>query len=115
MFGAEFVAMKIGMELLSVLRYKLGIVGVEIYGTSFIYINNMPVIHNTHCPESTLNKNSNSIFYHVIRDSVVMVESITAHIGNNENIAYLSTKVLYGWKRNHMVRNIFYDIYDDEH
>ena len=75
----------------------------------------MSVIHNTQNPESTLDKKSDSICYHVMRESVAMGESITAHIGTNENITYLATKVLYGGKRNHMVRNILYNIYDDEH
>ena len=88
---------------------------LEISGTLFIYGNNMSVIHNTQCPESTLNKKSNSICYHAMRESVAIGESITAHIGTNNNITDLGTKVLYGGKRNHMVRNILYDIYDDAH
>ena len=40
-FGAEFVAMKIGMELLRGLQYKLRMMGVPIDGPSSIYGNNM--------------------------------------------------------------------------
>ena len=47
MFGAEFVAMKQGMEALQGLRYKLRMMGVQINGTSYIYGDNMSVIHNT--------------------------------------------------------------------
>ena len=72
------------------------------------------MIHNTHLPESTLNKKSNSICYHVMRESVAMGNSITEHIGTNENIADLATRFLYGGKWKHMVRNILYDIYDDD-
>jgi hypothetical protein len=39
-FGAEFVAMKIGMESLSGLQYKLLIMGVEIFGPLYIYGDN---------------------------------------------------------------------------
>jgi len=46
-FGAEFVAMKIGMESLRGLRYKLCMMGVGISGPSYIYGNNMLVIYNT--------------------------------------------------------------------
>ena len=73
----------------------------------------MSVIHNTHRPESTLNKKSNSICYHVMRESIAMGESLTGHIGMAENIVDLATKVLYGGKRKYMVSNILYDIYDD--
>jgi hypothetical protein len=47
MFGAEFVAMKQGMEALQGLRYKLRMMGVQINGPSYIYGDNMSVIHNT--------------------------------------------------------------------
>jgi hypothetical protein len=46
-FGAEFVAMKIGMESLRGLCYKLCMMGVGISGPSYIYGNNMLVIYNT--------------------------------------------------------------------
>jgi hypothetical protein len=55
-FGAEFVAMKLGMESLRGLRYKLRMMGVPIFGPSLIYGDNMSVIHNTQRPESTLKK-----------------------------------------------------------
>ena len=38
---------------------------------------------------------------------------ITAHIGTNENVGDLATKVLYGQKRRYMVSQLLYDIYDD--
>ena len=68
-FVAEFVAMKHGVEVTRVLRYKLGMMGVSIVTPTYIYGDNMPVIHNTQRPESTLKKKSNSICYHVIRES----------------------------------------------
>ena len=65
-FGADFVAMKQGMEDLRGLRYKLRMVGVRISGPTYIYGDNMSVIHNTQRPESTLRKKSNSICYHAV-------------------------------------------------
>ena len=63
-FGAEFVAMKHGMETLCGIRYKLHMMGVPISGPSYIYGDNMSVIHNTQRPESVLKKKSNQICYH---------------------------------------------------
>jgi hypothetical protein len=63
-FGAEFVALKTGIETLRGLRYKLRMVGVPISGPTYVYGDNMSVIHNTQRPESTLKKKSNSICYH---------------------------------------------------
>ena len=68
MFRAEFVALKKGMEDVCGLLYKLRMMGVRIIGPTYIYGDNMSVIHNTHCPESTLRKKSNSIFYHTVRE-----------------------------------------------
>ena len=55
-----------------------------ISGPSYIYDNNMLVIHNTQRPESMLKKISNSICYHAVRESVAMGESLTGHTGTNK-------------------------------
>ena len=55
-FGAECVAMKQGVEALRGIRYKLRMMGVPIDGPTFVYGNNMSVVHNTSKPESRLKK-----------------------------------------------------------
>jgi hypothetical protein len=35
------------------------------------------------------------------------------HIGTNKNVGDLAMKVLYGQKRQYMVSQLLYDIYDD--
>ena len=114
-FGAEFVAMKTGLDRLRGLRYKLRMMGVDIDGPNYISGDNMSVIHNTQRPDSVLKKKSSSICYHAIRESVAMGESLTTHIPTLQNPADLLTKVLYGAKRQSHVRNILYDIYDDHY
>ena len=71
-FGAEFMAMKCGMETLHGLRYKLCMMGVPLLGLSYIYGDNMSVIHNTQCLESTLKKKSNEICDDAICELVAM-------------------------------------------
>ena len=71
-FGAEFIAMKQGVEALRGIRYKLRMMGVSIDSPSYLYGDNMSVINNTPKPESCLNKKSNSICYHFIREAVAM-------------------------------------------
>ena len=112
-FGAEFVAMKIGMESLRGLQYKLRMMGVPIWGPSLIYGDNMSVIHNTQQPESTLKKKSNSIAYHAVRELVSMGLLLTGHVGTNSNVADLATKVVVGKKRRSMVNKLLYNIYND--
>ncbi len=112
-FGAEFVAIKVGMELLRGLQYKLRIMGMGIAGPLYIYGDNMSVIHNNQQPKSMLKKKSNSICYQAVRKSVAMGESLTGHMGTNENVRDLATKVLYGQKQGYMVSQLLYDIYDE--
>ena len=111
-FGAEFVAMKVGMETLRGHRYKLRMVGVPLSGPSYIYGDNMSVINNTQRPESTLKKKSNEICYYAIRESVVMGKSITAHIDTHNNSTDLATKVMVGAKQAHLVSKLLLNIYD---
>ena len=112
-FGAEFVAMKIGMEALRGIRYKLRMMGVPISGPSYIYGDNMSVIHNTQSPDSMLKKKSNSICYHAVRESVAMGESLTGHVSTHENVSDLCTKIMAGgMKREYLVSKVLHDIYD---
>ena len=108
----EFLAVKIGMETLRSLRYKLSMMGIPLSGPSLICGYNMLVIHNTQIPESTLQKNSNSICYHAIRESVAIRESLTAWVPKGENPSYLLTKVLYRSKRRYIVGNVLPGIYN---
>ena len=80
LFGAEFVAMKQGMEASRGLRYKLRMMGILIIGSMYMYGDNMSTIHNTQRPESTLKKKLNSICYHAIREALAMGEILTGHV-----------------------------------
>ena len=74
-FGAKFVAMKQGMEAVRGQHYNLRMMGVRISGLTYVYGDNISVIHNTQRPESTLRKKSSSICYHAMRELVEMGES----------------------------------------
>ena len=98
--------MKQGTEAVCGLRYKLRMMGVRISGPTYIYGDNMSVIHNIQRPESTLRKKSNSICYHAVRESVAMGESLTGHIPTGGNCSDLSTKIIPGG------RKLVFDIVD---
>ncbi|KAI2498678.1 hypothetical protein MHU86_15800 [Fragilaria crotonensis] len=109
-FGAEFVAMKQGMETLRGIRYKLRMMGASLSGPSFIYGDNMSVIHNTQRPELTLKKKSNAVCYHAIREAVAMGECLTGHVSTHDNPADICTKIIPGGqKQDHLVGLILYD------
>ena len=111
-FGSEFVAMKIFMETLQGIRYKLGMMVVPISGPSYIYGYNMSFICNTQIPESTLKNNISYICYHAVCESVAIGYSLTGHVGTNENCADLSTKLLYAVNRRFCVSNFSTNTYD---
>ena len=50
-FGAEFVVMKVGVDIWHAIQYKLRVIGIWIPGPTYIYEDNMSVIHITSKPE----------------------------------------------------------------
>jgi hypothetical protein len=80
-------------------------IGVALSGPIYVYGNNMP--------ESVLKNKSNSIFYHAVRESTAMGESITGHAPSVDNTADICTKVVPGGqKRNHLIRLLLHDLCD---
>jgi hypothetical protein len=110
-FGSEFVALKTAMEANRALRYKLRMMGVPIDGPTYMYCDNMSVVHNTTAPESMLKKKSNSIAYHAVREAVAMGEILIAYVSSGDNVADLMTKSLPGGeKRDKLVQGLLWDI-----
>jgi hypothetical protein len=90
-FGSEFMAMKTVAEVNKGMRFKLRMIGIPVDGPSYVYGDNMSVLHNTSNPEFTLKKKSNSIAYHLVRESIAMDEMRTGYVKTDEN---LMTKTL---------------------
>ena len=114
MFGAEFVAMKHGVETLHGIWYKLSIISVPIKCPRYIYGDNMYVIYNTLRPESMLRKRSKTICYPFVRESVVEKELLTSHIPTLKNLSELFNKLMYGQKYQTLVKGLLCDIYDHD-
>ena len=70
MFGSKFTAMKNSVELIAALRYKLGIFGVPINGSTDIFCDNEAVYKNSSTPKSQLRKKHHSILYQMSREAV---------------------------------------------
>ena len=111
-FGSELVAMKTATEYIRGLRYKLRMMGIPISGPTYIYGDNMSVIHNTTAPESTLKKKHNSIVYHFIREGVARGEWIATFIKSTDNISDILTKYLPQPRRESLLKMVMYFIYD---
>jgi hypothetical protein len=114
-FGAEFVALKTGLERCRGIWYKLRMMGVPLDSPTYTYVDNMSVVHNSQRPESTLNKKSNSICYHFARECVAAGEALMSHISTNDNPADLATKIIgAGQKRAGLVGLLLHDIHDND-
>jgi hypothetical protein len=112
-FGAEFCAMKNGIETARGIRYKLRMMGVTIDGPTYVYGANMSVVHKTQRPESVLKKKSNAICYHAVRESSAMGESIIGHVLYVKNPDDICTKTVPGGqKRDHLIGLLLHDIAD---
>ena len=69
-YGAELVALRIAIEALIEVRYKLRMMGVPIQQVSSVLCDNAAVIVNTQLPSSSIKKKHNSVAYHKARETV---------------------------------------------
>ena len=114
-FGAEFVALKQGLEQVRALRYKLRMMGIPVVDPCWVFGDNMSVVNNVSRPESVLKKKAHAICYHYARESTVMGESMMAHVRSENNPADICTKVIPGgMKRDTLVGAIMYNTTGDD-
>lgn len=103
-FSAEFIALKVCLEAIEHLRFKLRCFGIpmERGQPTYKYCDNESVVKNTSNVESTLNKKHSSIAYHHCRWSVTAGIFTIAHISTHDNLADCFTKQLPSTERNHL-------------
>jgi hypothetical protein len=103
-FSSEFIALKVCLEAIEHLRFKLRCFGVPvpIGEPTHVYCDNESVVKNTTNVESTLNKKHSSIAYHHCRWSVAAGVITLAHISTHDNIADCFTKRLTAGTRDHL-------------
>ena len=107
-FGSEFVALRIAVDLVEALRYKLRMFGIPIDGPASVLCDNKSVVTNTSAPESTLKKKHNSISFHRCREAQAARTISVAWVDTQYNLADLATKVLPGPQRRHLLRMILW-------
>lgn len=91
-YGSELVAMRIAVEAILEMRYKLRMMGIQVYDHSVLLCDNQSVIINTQLPTSTLKKKHNSVAYHKCREAVAAGIIKTAHVKMQNNLADILTK-----------------------
>jgi hypothetical protein len=94
-FGAEFMALKVCIEAITHLRYKLRMFGIPLNdGPTHVLCDNESVVKNSSQVESTLNKKHNSIAYHYARWNVAAGVIRVSFLSGVENLADPFTKRL---------------------
>ena len=87
--------MKIAVELIESLQYKLQMFGIPIEGPTNVFCDNEAVTKNAIHPESTLKKTKhNSIAYHRTREAVAAGTIRVTKEDGKTNLADLLTKSL---------------------
>jgi hypothetical protein len=107
-FGSEFSALKVAVELIIAMRYKLRMMGVPVQEPANIRVDNQSVVYNTSRPDSQLKKKSNSIAYHFVRECMAAGIGSVEYEPTNTNLADLLTKPQVGVKRQELVKMILY-------
>ena len=91
-YGSEYVAGKIGVDLVDGLIYKLQMLGIPVEGPVNMFIDNESVVNNSTIPELVLKKNNTSVTYYRIREAVAGKWIQVAHVIDISNLADILTK-----------------------
>ena len=92
-FSSEFIAMKVCVEHITALRYKLRMFGVPILESTKLLCDNESVVRNSSKLESKLNKKHCSLAYHAVRWAVDAAIISIGWIPTDLNIADAMTKL----------------------
>ena len=63
-FGTKLYTMKVGVEMVEALRYKLSVFSVPLDGAASVFFDNKAVYNNNSVNKSTLRKKHHYIAYH---------------------------------------------------
>ncbi len=107
-FGSEIVAMKISVELIEALKYKLIMFGILIDGLTHVFCNNEAMTKNTIYPEPTLKKKHYAIAYHRAREAVVAGTIRVTKEEGKTNLADVLTKPLPQITRDYLCNKFMY-------
>jgi hypothetical protein len=107
-FGSEFIAMRIAVETIEAMRYKLRMFGIPLDGPANVFCDNKSVVTNCTIPESTLKKKHNAIAYHRVREAVAAHTIRIVYVHSKSNNADILTKPLAGPELRAMVSNILW-------
>ena len=106
-FGSELVSMRICLDLIVSLRYKLRMFGLNLQGPAYTYCDNAGVVKNVSVRQSVLHKLHNAINYHIVRESIAAKTMVVGKEDSHTNLADLLPKILTAERRNYLCGFIF--------
>ena len=114
-FGSEFIAMRIAVDHIEALRYKLRMFGIPLSCDktagavpAMVYSDNQSVVTNASDALSKLNKKHNSIAFHRVREACAGKWIQVAKVDTNHNWADPLTKSLEILKRENIFNKYMY-------
>ena len=106
-FGSEFVAMRIAVERIRALRYKLRMFGIPIDGPTNVLGDNESVVNSASKVDARLHKKHNAICFHTVREASAAGWIRVGWEPTATNVADLFTKMLDTEHRRRLLRMIF--------
>ena len=105
-FGSEFVALRLCVESVIALRFKLRMFGVPILGPANVFCDNASVVNCTASVEGRLNKKHLALCFHRVRECCAQGICRVAKIAGELNVADLFTKVLATSRRTTLAKQL---------
>jgi hypothetical protein len=106
-YGSELLAMRLAIEMIEGLRYKLRMMGIPLVDACAVFCDNSAVVTNTR-PESTLKKKHAAINYHRVREAIAAGTIKVAKENTQTNLADLLTKLMSGPKMKELLQHILW-------
>jgi hypothetical protein len=107
-FGSEFVALRMAVDMIEGLWYKLRMMGIPLDGSTSVFCDNEGVVKNTTAPESPLKKKHVAICYHRCCEVLAAGFIRLAKEHTSTNLADAFTKPLPGPRRKELLGRILY-------
>ena len=103
--GSELLAMRLAIEMIKALRYKLRMMGVPITEECAVLCDNSAVVTNSR-PESTLKTEHAAINFRRVQEAIAAGTIRVAEEGTQTNLADILTKFMPGSKMKELLIHI---------
>jgi hypothetical protein len=107
-YGSEFTGLRIAIEKVEGLRFKLRAMGLPMAGPANGFCDNQSVVLNATLPSSTLKKKHNAVNYHKCREAIASGTVRLAKEPGETNLSDICTKLLNGPRKRLLASHILF-------